>query len=77
MASRRLGHSGPEDLLKTPKNVYAVDCDDVNTSYDTPTGHAYFLTDSKGKAGAVFNHLCNAILTGRPSKDREITLSDS
>lgn len=43
IASRRLGHTGPEDIDKTPKNVYSVDCDDVNNSYDLPKGHSYFV----------------------------------
>ena len=65
-ASRRLGHSGPEDMDQTPKNVYAIDCDDVNTSYDFPKGHSYFRsTKTKGKPGVVFNHIFNTVLTGR------------
>ena len=32
IASRRLGHTGPEDMVLTPSNVYSVDCDDVNTA---------------------------------------------
>ena len=31
IASRRLGHSGPENMDLAPHNLYAVDCDDVNT----------------------------------------------
>lgn len=46
-ASRRLGHSGPEDMEQTPKNVYAIDCDDVNTVYDPPKGHSYFRSGRK------------------------------
>ena len=33
IASRRLGHTGPEDMHLTPANVYSVDCDDVNNAY--------------------------------------------
>ena len=36
IASRRLGHTGPENMTLTSANVYAVDCDDVNTAYDMP-----------------------------------------
>lgn len=32
IASRRLGHTGPEDMSKAPGNVYAVDRDNLNTS---------------------------------------------
>jgi esterase/lipase superfamily enzyme len=67
VASRRLGHSGPEDMTKVPKNVFAVDCDDVNTRYDSPKGHSYFLTDGKPgrKPGKVFDHIWSTIATGR------------
>lgn len=65
VASRRLGHTGPENMAKVPKNVYAVDCDDFNTIYDNPIGHTYFLADDKQKPGLVFNHMWDAINTGR------------
>lgn len=65
-ASRRLGHSGPEDMDLTPKNVYAVDCDDVNTVYDPPKGHSYFRsTGRKNEPGVVFSHIFQCMLTGR------------
>ena len=65
-ASRRLGHSGPEDMEKTPKNVFAVDCDEVNTRYDHPKGHSYFRSGTKqGEPGLVFEHIFNPLLTGR------------
>lgn len=66
IASRRLGHTGPEDMDKTPKNVYAVDCDDVNTLYDYPKGHTYFRSGRvPGKPGVVFQHLFASLLSGR------------
>jgi esterase/lipase superfamily enzyme len=65
-ASRRLGHSGPEDMDLTPKNVYAIDCDEVNTVYDTPIGHSYFRSGKKkGEPGAVFDHIFKTLLSGR------------
>ena len=65
-ASRRLGHSGPEDMEKTPKNVYAIDCDEVNTLYDPPKGHSYFRSGKKkGSPGLVFEHIFQTMLTGR------------
>lgn len=65
-ASRRLGHSGPEDMERTPKNVYAIDCDDVNTLYDKPKGHSYFRSGAKkGEPGVVFDHIFATMLTGR------------
>lgn len=66
IASRRLGHSGPENMDLTPKNVYVVDCDDINNTYDNPKGHTYFRSGREpGKPGLVFNHLFNCIITGR------------
>ncbi len=72
VASRRLGHSGPEDMDLTPKNVYAIDCDEVNTVYDRPKGHSYFRSGKKkGEPGVVFEHIFETLLTGRvfPSEE--------
>ncbi len=66
IASRRLGHTGPEDMNKVPRNVYAVDCDDVNTTYDKLKGHSYFRSGTrKGQPGKVFSHLFESLLSGR------------
>jgi esterase/lipase superfamily enzyme len=65
VASRRLGHTGPEDMKKTQSNVYAIDCDNFNNQYDSPKGHSYFLDDGIGNRGLVFEHLFNTIKTGR------------
>lgn len=43
IASRRLGHTGPEDMARAPKNVYGIDCDRVNNQYDFPKGHTLSL----------------------------------
>jgi esterase/lipase superfamily enzyme len=69
VASRRLGHSGPEDMRKTPANVYAIDCDSVNATYDMPKGHSYFITDRNNQPGKVFEHIFHAIDTGRVQVD--------
>lgn len=70
VASRRLGHTGPENMSKVPKNVYAVDCDDINTAYDPPIGHSYFTVDETGtKAGLVFRHIFNSVKNGRVEVD--------
>lgn len=72
IASRRLGHSGPENMELTPKNVYAVDCDDINTQYDYPKGHSYFRYDkSKNNPGVVFKHIYACIDSGRVFPDDE------
>ncbi|AYC31008.1 alpha/beta hydrolase [Pseudomonas cavernae] len=72
IASRRLGHSGPENMELTPKNVYAVDCDDVNNEYDNPKGHSYFRSGAKkGEPGLVFEHIFECIRTGRVFPDDE------
>ena len=69
IASRRLGHSGPEDMHKTQSNVYAIDCDDVNNRYDYPKGHSYFLAGDDGQMGKVFENMFMSIQTGRVSVD--------
>ena len=65
IASRRLGHSGPEDMSRVPSNVFAVDCDDYNTKYDMPKGHSYFLNKKGGQSGVVFDDIFRAIESGR------------
>lgn len=66
IASRRLGHTGPEDMRLTPANVYTVDCDDVNNSYDSPKGHSYFRSGRRrGQPGLVFEHIFETLLSGR------------
>jgi len=69
IASRRLGHTGPEDMSKVQTNVYSIDCDNFNTDYDFPQGHAYFMENENGKAGHVFNHMFSTIKTGRVKVD--------
>ncbi len=72
IASRRLGHTGPENMELTPPNVYAVDCDDVNTAYDYPKGHSYFRSGRvRGEPGLVFKHIFSALVTGRVFPDDE------
>ncbi len=69
VASRRLGHTGPEEMKKTQSNVYAIDCDNFNNKYDSPKGHSYFLNDEDNNIGVVFEHLFNTIKTGRVHVD--------
>lgn len=71
VASRRLGHTGPEDIDNTPRNVYAIDCDDFNNHYDKPAGHTYFLANDKGQPGSVFQHILKCIQLGRVFPDDE------
>ncbi|MEA3545360.1 MAG: hypothetical protein U9R69_09110, partial [Thermodesulfobacteriota bacterium] len=72
IASRRLGHTGPENMDKTPRNVYRVDCDDVNNRYDKPKGHSYFRSGTTpGVAGEVFNHIFACLISGRVYPDDE------
>ncbi|WP_310600232.1 glycoside hydrolase family protein [Desulfobulbus sp.] len=66
IASRRLGHSGPEDMRLAPSNVFAVDCDEVNTDYDAAKGHSYFRSGrTPGRGGVVFDHIFECLRTGR------------
>jgi len=69
VASRRLGHTGPENMKKVQNNVYAIDCDNFNNKYDSPKGHSYFLDDQNGRSGAVFKHMFSTIKTGRVKVD--------
>jgi esterase/lipase superfamily enzyme len=72
IASRRLGHTGPEDMDAVPNNVYSVDCDDFNNAYDKPKGHSYFRSGTKkGQPGKVFNHIFETLLRGRVYPDDE------
>ena len=76
IASRRLGHTGPENMELTPKNVYVVDCDDVNNAYDTPKGHSYFRSGRKtGKPGLVFEHIYTCLKSGRVFPEDEMRRS--
>lgn len=66
IASRRLGHTGPENMDLTPNNVYVVDCDDVNHAYDRTKGHSYFRSGrTYGQPGLVFDHIYSCLKSGR------------
>ncbi len=39
IASRRLGHTGPIDIDRAGKTVFAIDCDDFNITCDKPVEH--------------------------------------
>ncbi len=79
VVSKRLGHSGPEDMNKVSRNVYAIDCDNFNNTYDKPKGHAYFIEDGNGKPGSVFLHILHSLQTGRvhANADRMLELPKS
>lgn len=81
IASRRLGHTGPEHMDKVNKNVFSLDCDDFNTDHDPPTGHGYFARDGQGNAGILFNHMWRCIESARvpmvPSNARTAVLNQS
>lgn len=65
VVSRRLGHTGPENMAKVPGNVYAIDCDNFNNIFDYPAGHTYFLHDNNCGPSPVFNHMMRSMITGR------------
>ena len=76
VASRRLGHTGPEKIDQTPRNVYSVDCDDVNNIYDSPMGHSYFRGGvDEGVGGAVFDHIFGCLVSGRVFPEDEFRRS--
>ncbi|NOY16351.1 MAG: alpha/beta hydrolase [Gammaproteobacteria bacterium] len=72
VASRRLGHTGPESMKKVQSNVYGIDCDNFNNKYDFPKGHSYFLNDKNDNIGEVFEHMFNTIKTGRVLVDDKV-----
>ncbi|MCI5107106.1 MAG: alpha/beta hydrolase [Pseudomonadales bacterium] len=73
--SRRLGMTGPENLDKTPRNVYELNCSSFNNRFDPPVGHGYFLEDDKGVVSPVLLHMLYAIQNGRPPhSERSIEL---
>ena len=73
IVSRRLGHTGPQDMSKAAKNVHAVDCDNFNNSVDPPLGHTYFLADRAGDPSPLLRHLLRTIRTGRVDVDSNRT----
>ncbi|MAK64074.1 MAG: hypothetical protein CMF75_04920 [Maricaulis sp.] len=68
IASRRLGHNGPEDMNAIARNVFAADCSDFNNGYE-PLGHSYFLrrdySQTDRDPGVVLRHMAHAVDTGR------------
>lgn len=76
IASRRLGHTGPENIELTSKNVFMVDCDDVNNAYDNPKGHSYFRSGRRdGEPGLVFDHIYTCLKSGRVFPEDEFRRS--
>lgn len=66
IASRRLGHTGPQHIDRCPPNVYSIDCDDMNLRYDPGMGHSYFFDDPDTRQpGRVFEHMFQVIAGGR------------
>ena len=65
--SRRLGMTGPENMSKVSNNVYKVDCDNFNNTFDPPTGHTYFLgrDGDLSKSSPIIKHMIIALETGR------------
>ncbi|MCB2055517.1 MAG: alpha/beta hydrolase [Geminicoccaceae bacterium] len=62
--TRRLGHHGPEDPAKVPRNVTSVDCNAFNGLYDR-TGHNYHGLAPDGSPGLVLRHMAEAMQQGR------------
>ncbi|MBF0588413.1 MAG: alpha/beta hydrolase [Magnetococcales bacterium] len=75
--SRRLGQTGPEDMDRVPKNVFSLDCDDFSRLSDPDYGHRYFLEMNPGVPTPAFEHMLNALKTGRPyPRERSAILSE-
>ncbi len=63
---RRLGTTGPKDMRKVPANVYEVNYNGVNSAYDHPTGHTYFLSPpASNEPGQVFKHVFQCMEKGQ------------
>ena len=66
--SRRIGHTGPEDMSKVPANVYSVNCDSFNNKFDLK-GHSYFIDKGTRKSPA-FQHVIKVLKTKKPRLDK-------
>jgi esterase/lipase superfamily enzyme len=64
VVSCRLGMTGPKNLSDVQSNVYEVDCDNFNNTFDKPTGHSYFL-DNNDKTSPALKHMLDAMDGGR------------
>lgn len=62
--SKRLGMTGVEELSKVPRNVYEVDCDNFNNTFDMPKGHSYF-GEIKQVTSPALLHMIDAMDGGR------------
>jgi esterase/lipase superfamily enzyme len=58
--TRRLGHTGPERMGKTPDNVFVVNCDSFNNKFDL-SGHTYFLPSNEGNNPPALDHIISVI----------------
>jgi esterase/lipase superfamily enzyme len=68
--TRRLGHTGPEDMNRTPSHVFSVDCNDFNHAEDPGAGHNYFT-------GTAFSHMMFTLKTGRVDVSDEFVIPDN
>lgn len=67
--SRRLGHTGPEQMSRVPDNVYSLNCDAFNNKFDLK-GHTYFLRKDSGELSPAFLHVMHMIRTQRFSLEK-------
>jgi esterase/lipase superfamily enzyme len=68
VASRRLGHTGPEG--ETPQNVHSLDCGSFNSEADPKFGHGYYLqAKPNGKTiSPLLRHVLQTIKSLRVSE---------
>lgn len=68
--SRRMGMTGPENIKLVANNVFEVDCDNFNNTFDSPKGHSYFL-DKDGQTSPALKHMLESMRHGRvkPNKN--------
>ncbi len=68
--TRRLGHTGPEEMSRTASNVFAVDCNDFNDAEDPGSGHGYF-------SGVALRHMMFTLRTGRVDVNDRFVVPDN
>lgn len=77
--SRRPGMKPLDDTNKVPKNVYAIDCNDFNNTFDYPVGHKYFLAENGASStpSPIIQHIATALKAGRvdpPERNHQLQL---
>lgn len=73
IASRRLGHTGIEDISLCLDNITQVNCNEFNNQYDK-LGHTYFIEDELGNAGILFKYIHSCMRKKTINREGEINI---